>query len=473
MHVSRLALGALRAAPLPRDLGVARQQMELSLGWHIIVASLGIGLPAMVLVAEWLHLHTGEAVYERISRTWAKALAILFAVGAVSGTVLSFEFGVLWPGLIGNFGDVIGLPFAVEGVAFFLEAIFLGIYLYGRDKLSPRAHLLAGVPVLVAGVVSAAFVVMANAWMNHPQGFTLVNGDVHQLANVDPVRAALNPATPVEITHLLLASFMVAGFAVAAVYAAGLLSGRRDRYHRAAFAIAFTVASVAAPLQIVAGDWAARFIAVRQPTKMAAAEGLYRTQRGAPLHIGGIPDGHGHLRFAIQVPDGLSLLAHGSPHAVVQGLDATAAADRPPVGVVHVAFDTMVGIGFGLLALGGWWALAARRRRSGRDWAVSKPFLVAAVGAGPGAALAMEAGWVVTEVGRQPWIVYHVLRTADAVTTTHGIRTCYDVVLVVYTLLTVGTVAGLRRIARDHSPVDASAPRSPRPAPVRTGEARP
>jgi cytochrome d ubiquinol oxidase subunit I len=439
-------------APAPRDLGIARQQMELSLGWHIIVASLGIGLPAMILIAEWQHLRTGDAVYDRIARQWAKALAILFAVGAVSGTVLSFEFGVLWPGLIGNFGDVIGLPFAVEGVAFFLEAVFLGIYLYGRDRLSPRVHLLVGIPILVSGVVSAAFVVMANAWMNHPQGFVLVDGNIHHLADVDPLRAAFNPATPVEVTHLLLASFMVAGFAVAAVYATGLLRGRRDRYHRVAFAIAFTIAAVAAPLQIAAGDWAARFIAVRQPTKLAAAEGLYRTQAYAPLHLGGFPDGHGHLRFAIEIPDGLSLLAHGNPHAVVQGLDATAPADQPPVGVVHVAFDIMVGIGFGLLGLGAWWAVAMRRRRRGRDWAGSRAFLVSAVAAGPAAALAMEAGWTVTEVGRQPWIVYHVLLTADAVTTASGIQACYDAVLVVYVLLTIATIAGLRRIGRDRRP---------------------
>jgi cytochrome d ubiquinol oxidase subunit I len=317
-------------------------------------------------------------------------------------------------------------------------------------------------------------VVMANAWMNHPQGFTLVNGDVHHLANVDPVHAAFNPATPVEVTHLLLASFMVAGFAVAAIYATGLLRGRRDRYHQVAFAIAFTVAAVAAPLQIAAGDWAARFIAVRQPTKLAAAEGLYRTQSGAPLHIGGIPDGHGHLRFAIQVPDGLSLLAHGSPHALVQGLDATAPADRPPVGVVHVAFDTMVGIGFGLLALAVWWWRATRRHRRGRgpDWATSRPFLAAAVAAGPAAAIAMEAGWTVTEVGRQPWIVYHVLRTTDAVTTAPGIRTCYDVVLVVYTLLTVGTVAGLRRLAVRQPADDAGTQPLPQPPPERAATAR-
>jgi cytochrome d ubiquinol oxidase subunit I len=433
------------------DLLIARQQMALSLGWHIIVASLGIGLPAMILIAEWRHLRTGEPAYDQIARRWSKALAILFAVGAVSGTVLSFEFGVLWPGLIGNFGDVIGLPFAVEGVAFFLEAIFLGIYLYGRDRLTPRAHFLAGIPIVVSGIASAAFVVMANAWMNHPQGFTLVNGDIHHLTNVNPVKAAFNPATPVEVTHLLLASLMVAGFAVAAVYAAGLLRGRRDRYHRLAFAIAFTVAVAATPLQIVAGDWAARFIAAKQPTKLAAAEGLYRTQAHAPLHIGGLPDGHGGLKFAIQIPDGLSLLAHGSAHAAVQGLDATAPALQPPVAVVHVAFDLMVGIGVGLLALGAWWLRIVRRRRRGRgaDWASSKWFLWAALAAGPAAATAMEAGWVVTEVGRQPWIVYHVLLTADAVTTAHGIRACYYVVSGVYTLLTVVTILALRRIGRD------------------------
>jgi len=413
------------------DLFAARQQMALSLGWHIVIAALGVGFPVIILIAEWRALRTGDATYLALARRWARTLGVLFAVGAVSGTILSFELGILWPGMMGPFGNVIGLPFAIEAIAFFVEAIFLGIYLYGWDRLSPRRHLLVGVPIAVAGAASAWFVVTANAWMNQPRGFRLAGNAV---VDVDPWRAMLNPATGPQTTHMIIAAGMLSGFVVASVYARAWLRGRRDRYCRIAFALPFTVAALLAPAQIVVGDWSARFIGEFQPVKLAAAEALTHTQRGAPLRL-----------YAIEIPKGLSLLLHRDANAVVAGLDQVSPRDRPPVGVVHVAFDTMVTIGVGLVGLGGW-ALVAWARR--RELPRSRWFYRAAFVAGPAAVVAVECGWIVTEVGRQPWIVYRILRVADAVSAAPNLRLGYYALLVVYSTLTVGTVVVLRRMAR-------------------------
>ncbi len=421
----------LLAAVNQPDLFAARQQMALSLGWHIVIASLGVGFPMIILLAEWRGLRTGDPVYRKLARRWSQVLAVLFAVGAVSGTILSFELGILWPGLMGRFGHVIGLPFAIEAVAFFIEAIFLGIYLYGWDRLSPRRHFLAGIPIAIAGAASAWFVVTANAWMNQPQGFRLA-GDA--VVDVDPWRAMLNPATGPQTTHMLIAAGMVSGFTVASVYALAWLRGRRDRYHRLAFALAFAFAAALAPIQVVVGDWATRFIAAKQPMKLAAAEALEHTQRGAPLRF-----------YAIDIPKGLSLLVHRDANAEVAGLDQVPMADRPPVGVVHYAFDTMVTIGLGLVGLGAWAGVAWIRRR---ELPRSRWFYRGALLAGPAAVVALECGWVVTEVGRQPWIVYRILRVEDAVSAAPNLRLGYFALIAVYTLLTIGTVGVLRRLTR-------------------------
>lgn len=428
------------AAAAP-DLAAARAQMALSLGWHIVIACFGVGFPVVVLLAEWRAIRTGEAVYEALARQWTKALGVLFAVGAVSGTILSFELGILWPRFMGRFGEVIGLPFAMEGIAFFIEAIFVGIYLYGWDRFRPSLHLLSGVPIVVAGLASAWFVVTANAWMNQPQGFRL--SAAGEVVDPDPWAAMLNRATPVQTTHMILAALMVAGFGVAAVYAAGWLRGRRDRYHRLGFLVPFTLAAAVTPVQIGVGDWAARFLADRQPVKLAALEGLEKTQRGAPLTVGGIYL-DGEVRFGLRIPKGLSLLAQHDPDAVVLGLEEVPPDERPPVGVVRSAFQLMVAIGLGLLALSGWFAAAWLRRRSPPP---SAWFHRAAVVAGIAAPVALEAGWVATEVGRQPWIVYEVMRVDEAVTPAPGIRLGLYALVVVYALLTWATVFVLRRLA--------------------------
>jgi cytochrome d ubiquinol oxidase subunit I len=426
----------------PVDLMAARMQMALSLGWHIVIACFGVGMPAITVLAEWRGHRTGDPNYALLARRWARAMGVLFAVGAVSGTILSFEMGLLWPGMMGVYGEVIGLPFTFEGIAFFIEAIFIGIYLYAWDRLSPRLHLLTAVPVLVAGVASAFFVVTANAWMQQPAGFDVENGRV---VAVDPIAAMFNPATPTQTVHMILAAFMVAGFGMASVYAAALLRGRRDRYHTLGFLLPFAVAAVFTPVQIGVGDWAAHFVADNQPVKLATMEGIFETQRGAPLHLGGVVIDN-EMRYAVEIPGGLSLLAHFDPNAEIMGLNEIPEDQRPPVNLVHLAFQAMVGAGFGLLALSAWLGLAWRRHKA---LPRSVWFLRAASVSGVLAVLALEAGWVVTEVGRQPWIVYGVLRTSDAVNPAPGLLYGFLLVAAVYAVLTVATIYVLRRLARD------------------------
>jgi cytochrome d ubiquinol oxidase subunit I len=444
---SQVVTGVLRASQ--PDLLYARQQMALSLGTHIVIACLGMAFPFIVVIAEWRGNRTGDAIYTTLARRWAKAMGVLFAVGAVSGTILSFEFGILWPRWMGRFGAVMGLPFAIEGFAFFLEAIFIGIYLYGWDRLPARIHQAVGIAIGVAGVASAFFVVAANGWMNDPTGFHIVGGKV---VNVKPWAALFNSALWPEATHMILGAFIVAGCLVATPHAWALLRGRGTRYHRVGLALALTVAMIAAPAQIVVGDWAARHVALKQPTKLAAIEGVTHTTKGAALHIGGVYI-DGEVKGAIRIPDLLSLLAYDNPHATVQGLDAVAAADRPPVNVVRTSFQLMVAIGFAFLGLGLWLAIAWRRRRA---LPRSRWFLRAAVVSGAAAVLALECGWVVTEVGRQPWIVYRVMRTRDAVSDASGLRYGYFLLLGVYIVLALATFTVLRRLARVPLPAEAA-----------------
>lgn len=434
--------GQLAAAATPGDLVAARTQMAVSLGWHIVLACLGVGMPAITLIAEWRGHRTGDANYRLLARRWGRAMGVLFAVGAVSGTILSFEMGLLWPGMMGVYGQVIGLPFALEGIAFFIEAIFLGVYLYAWDRLSPVKHLLSGVPIVVAGVLSAFFVVTANAWMQAPVGFRTENGRV---VEVRPWRAMFNPSFPSQTVHMILAAFMVAGFGMASVYAVAMLRGRRDRYHRLGLLLPFTVAAAVALPQIVVGDWAARFVADHQPIKLAAMEGVFETARGVPLHIAGVAI-DGGLRYAIGIPHGLSLLAHADPDARIVGLNTVPPAGRPPVNIVHWGFQVMVGLGFAMLLLALWLGAYWWRRR---DMPRTRWFLVATSVSGVAAVGALEAGWTVTEVGRQPWIVYEVLRTADAVNPAPGLVWGAALVGAVYTVLTVASVYVLRRLARD------------------------
>lgn len=411
----------------------ARALMGLSLAFHIVFAMFGIGLPLMLLIVEGIGLRTGNAIYREMARAWARPLAVLFAVGAVSGTILSFEFGLLWPTWMEFSGAIIGLPFALEGFAFFTEAIFLGLYLFGWDRLSPRAHWLCTIPLVVSSALSAFFVISANAWMNQPEGFEVVEG---KAVNVDPLAAMLNDAMPYQVVHGTLPAYVVTGFAVAAVYAFAMLRGDRSAYNRKALAVAMAVAAVATPLQIVSGDLSARFLAHQQPEKFAAMEAQFETERGAPLRIGGIPDpDDGTVRYAIEIPKLASFLAFGDFDAEIRGLNSFPQSDVPDVRIVHYSFQAMVGIGFLLLFVSLWfWAATWWRKRVDPGRAL----LGAIVAAGPLGIVALQAGWFVTEFGRQPWIIYRLMRVEEAATPREGIGFVFLVFTLVYVALTIG-----------------------------------
>ena len=398
------------------DLLAARSQMAVSLAFHIVFAVIGIAMPLMMVLAERRWQVTGHAIYLDLAKRWAKGTAILFAVGAVSGTVLSFELGLLWPRFMEFAGPIIGMPFSLEGFAFFTEAIFLGIYLYGWDRISSRAHVWAGVAVAVSGTASGVFVVIANAWMNAPTGFELVNG---QVVNVDPIAALTNAAALSQTLHMTLAAYAATGFAVAGIHAFLLLKDPANAFHRRALGIALIVGAPAAVLQPISGDISARHLALHQPVKLAAAEALFRTQTGAPLTLGGWPDAAAReTRFAVRVPYALSLLAFHDPQAVVRGLDQVSESEWPNVRAVHFSFDVMVAAGTYLALVALWTGWVAWRKR---DLAQNRWLMRAVALATPLGFVAVEAGWMVTELGRQPWVIYGVLKTTDAVTPMPGL----------------------------------------------------
>ena len=419
----------------------ARYQMAVSLGWHILIAAFGVAFPAIIFVAHRRGLR-GDPAGLVLAQRWAKVSGVLFALGAVSGTILSFELGLLWPGMMGTFGDVIGPAFAWEGLAFFTEAIFLGIYLYGFNRLAPRTHLLTLVPVVLAGILGSFSVIAANAWMNSPAGFDIVDGTV---TDIDPVAAIFNEAVWLQWIHMLFAAYMVVGFTVAGVYALGRLRGRDDRAHRLGFVIPFAFASVATLLQPVVGHLAGERLAEAQPSKFAAIELLPGTTDGAPLTIGGVLI-DGEVRYGIQIPNLGSLIATGSPDARIVGLDDLPEGAEVPASIVHLSFQLMVGIGFSLVALVLWYWF--RRWRGSDLLDRSTWFRRGVVVAGPAAMTALIAGWIVTEVGRQPWIVYGVMRVDEAVTDAGWIWWSLTTIVVVYASMTVFGAVVLRAMSR-------------------------
>ncbi|HTV23587.1 MAG TPA: cytochrome ubiquinol oxidase subunit I [Polyangiaceae bacterium] len=409
------------------DLLAARLQMAVSLGFHILFSVAGMAMPLLMVLAEWRHQRTGDAVYRELAQRWAKGTAILFAVGAISGTVLSFELGLLWPTFMEHAGPLIGMPFSLEGLAFFLESIALGIYLYGWDRVSPRVHLASGVVVAVSGAASGVLVIAVNAFMNTPQGFT--RNAAGELTNVNLWEAFFTPAFPTQALHMLVAAYCSVGFAVLGIHAGCLWRRGHNRFHAAALKLTLPLLIVVTPLQALTGDLAAKHIAEHQPSKLAAAEALWETQRGAPLVIGGIPiNGGRDVILGLHVPKILSVMAKSDFDAEVTGLEDIPEGERPPVLVTHLAFQVMVGAGFAMLALVAWAGWLWRKKH---DLARHRLFLVLATLSGPLGLIAVEAGWCVTEVGRQPWIIRGVLLVSEAVTPMPGL---------VYSLLTSLTV---------------------------------
>lgn len=421
-------------------LTAARLQMAFSLGFHIIFACIGMTIPFFMAYAEWKWLKTDNTVYKDLTKAWAKGIAIFFAVGAVSGTMLSFELGLLWPEFMKHAGGIFGMPFSWEGTAFFIEAIALGVFLYGWDKIPKWTHWFSGVVVGVSGLASGVLVVAANSWMNSPSGFDVVDGEY---VNIDPLAAMFNDAWFSQALHMSLAAFVATGFAVAGLHGFYLLKNKDNEFHKAAFKIALTFGAVAAILIPISGDHSAKDIAVRQPAKLAAMEAHYHTEKGAPLIIGGIPNPETKtVDYAIRIPYALSFLAHGDFNAEVIGLDQIPDDEEPPVIVVHFAFQIMVGIG-SLLALISlvYFFLSWRKK----ELIYHPRFLKIITFCIPLGYIALEAGWTVTEVGRQPWIIYKVMRTADAVTPMPGIQYSFYITLFVYSFLSVVLIWLMKR----------------------------
>ena len=448
----------------------ARAQMAFTLGVHIILVPLGVAWAFMILVAERRWIKHGDRDARTLAQRWSKVLAVTFAIGAVTGTVLSFEFGLLWPRFMARFGDAFGIPFAIEGLFFFLEAIFLAIYLYGWDRLSPRAHFWSGVPIVLSGIGGTASVMAANAWMNQPAGFTL--NAAGKVVEVDALAVIFNRAFPYKAAHMLVAAYLVGGFMIASVYAVAMLRGRRDHYHRLGFLIPFTVAAIAAPLQIVVGDLVARAAFRDDPAKFAAIQLLTKTGKDVPETLGGYLDSNGKLHAGVKIPGLASLLSGFSTETRIRGLRSFAPNNRPTfaqANVVHLAWDVMVGIGSALALLSVWFGITWWRKR---DLPKTPWFLRAAAVSGVGSVVALQAGWVVAEVGRQPWIVKGYMRVPEGATSDPGVWVTFLVVLAVYAAVGVATVLVLRSMARGwRAGIEPGSPYAPAPE-GQAGESR-
>jgi cytochrome bd ubiquinol oxidase subunit I len=430
------------------NLLAARAQMGTSLVFHVVFSVLGVGLPLLLCLAEGLALWRKDGTWLSLSRQWTKAFAVLFAIGAVSGAIVEFEIALLWSGLVKNAGAIIGLPFALEGFAFFIEGIFLGVYLFGEKRLTPFTHWLTSIPIVISGVTSAWFITSANSWMNSPTGFQLVNGRV---TNVDPFAAILNPSTPYETTHMILACYVATGFGAAAVYAVGMLRGKRDDYHRKGLLLGMLMGASAIPFQIISGDFNARSLEQTQPAKYAAMEGVIHSGYGKPLYIGGIVDPKsGQVYGAIQIPHGESLISHFDLNSYTKGLDAFPPNLQPPAAVVHLAFDGMVGCALFMFFVGiVFWFLFLKHKRVVPE---KKWLLWGAALTGPAAFLALELGWILTEEGRQPWISYYWILVKDAVNPAQWITVSFLVFVCIYLVLGTTLVVLLLVLARQPKP---------------------
>ena len=414
------------------NIDAARLQMAFTLIFHIVFACIGMVMPFFMIVSHKKWLNTKDETYLRLTKEWQKGVAIFFVTGAVSGTALSFELGLLWPEFMEHAGPIIGMPFSLEGAAFFVEAVALGFYLYGWNKISPKFHWFTGIIVGVAGVASGILVVSANGWMNAPSGFDYIDG---KFLNIDPVQALLNPAWFTQALHMVLAAFTATGFAVAGVHALQILRNKNKELNIKAFKIAITFGAIAAILQPISGDLSAKDIAKRQPVKLAAMEAHYETSKGVPLYIGGIVDHENQeVNYKIEIPNALSFLAFGDFNAEVKGLNDYPEDEIPNVPIVHYAFQIMVGIGGALLLAGlAFFFINAKKKK----WMDSKLFWKAFVLLTPAGFIALEAGWIVTEVGRQPWIIHKIMKTKDAVTPMPGIEYSFYMYVVLYSILTI------------------------------------
>lgn len=421
----------------------ARNQMALSLGAHIILACFGMAMPAMIYVLHRKGINGDDAALE-LAKRWSKIAGVLFAIGAVSGTILSFEMGLLWPGLMEKYGDVLGTAFALEGISFFVEAIFLGIYVYGWDRVPPKKHILMLIPMVLAGISGSFFVVSVNAWMNSPEGFIEIDGVV---VDVDPLAAIFNSAVPLQFLHMFFAAYMVAGFSLSSVYAVGWLRGRRGRLQQLGILVPLAFAAVLTPLQPIVGHFAGQRIADEQPIKLAAIEGLAHSEERAPVVLGGVfRDGELQGEIVVPIPGLASFLAQNSFDAEIIGLNEVPLDEQPPVNIVRFSFQIMVGIGTALVGLV---AVAGYRWWKKRDTFFDSVWMLRGISvSGVAAIVAMETGWITTEVGRQPWIVHGLMRTEEAVTDGGWVWYSLIGLIIIYLGLGIAGVGVLRSMSR-------------------------
>lgn len=421
----------------------SRGLTELTLSFHIIYATIGVGIPLMIMIAQWVGIKKQDEHYILLARRWTRGYVITVAVGVVTGTAIGLQLSLLWPHFMQLVGNVIALPLFMETFAFFFEAIFLGIYLYTWDRFeNQKKHLLLLIPVAIGASFSAIFITIVNAFMNAPRGFDMING---QLVNVSPLIAMLNPAMPTKVTHVLMSAYMASAFVLASIGAFRLLQGASHVYHKKAVYLTLKLGFVFAVSTALIGDFSGKYLAKYQPEKLAAAEWHFETESGAPLLVYGVLK-NGEVKYALKIPGALSFLAHDNFQAKVTGLDRFPEKEQPPL-YIHYLFDSMVTIGVGLTILSFIYLIGTLRKWS---FVFSKWFRWLIVVGGPLAVLAIETGWWLDEVGRQPWVLRGVMRTKDAATSSSNVDIMLWLFAGLYFVLGVGSIVVLRRMFRQY-----------------------
>jgi cytochrome bd ubiquinol oxidase subunit I len=421
----------------------SRVLTETTLSFHIIYATIGVGVPLMIMIAQWVGIKKNDEHYILLARRWARGFIITVAVGVVTGTAIGLQLSLLWPNFMELAGNVIALPLFMETFAFFFEAIFLGIYLYTWDRFeNQKKHLLLLIPVAIGASFSAVFITMVNAFMNAPRGFDIVNGE---LININPLIAMFNPAMPTKVAHVVVTAYMTAAFVLAAIAAFRLLKGSNHEYHKKALYLTMKIGLIFAIATAVIGDFSGKYLAEYQPEKLAAAEWHFETGGNAELIMFGVLD-DGEVKYAIKIPNALSILAHGVTSGEVIGLDQFPEDEIPPL-YIHYLFDIMVTIGMWMVLLAAVFWIGTKQR-----WKMvtTKWFRWLIVLGGPLSIIAIEAGWWLAEVGRQPWVLRGLMRTQDAATTSAHVDTMLVLFCLLYLVLGVGSIVILRRMFRNN-----------------------
>ncbi|WP_262177059.1 cytochrome ubiquinol oxidase subunit I [Saccharococcus sp. Marseille-Q5394] len=417
----------------------SRVLTELTLSFHIIYATIGVGVPLMIMIAQWVGIKKNDEHYILLARRWARGFIITVAVGVVTGTAIGLQLSLLWPNFMEFAGNVIALPLFMETFAFFFEAIFLGIYLYTWDRFeNQKKHLLLLVPVAIGASFSAVFITMVNAFMNAPRGFDIVDGEI---VNINPIIAMFNPAMPTKVAHVVITAYMTAAFVLAAIAAFRLLRGSDHVYHKKALYLTMKLGFVFSIATALIGDFSGKYLAEYQPEKLAAAEWHFETQENAPLILFGVLK-DGEVKYAINIPFGLSMLAFNNPNAEVIGLDQFPEDEIPPL-YIHYLFNIMVFIGMWMTILSALYWIGINRgwKRVSTKW-----FRWLIVLGAPLTMIAIESGWWLAEVGRQPWILRKIMRVEDAATTSGQVDLMLMLFALLYLVLGIGSVVVLRRM---------------------------